>query len=275
MSDIDRINRIAEAAEQADGVAPIDEATWLAIRRGIGVYEWVTDEGFALLIGDDLSLCVHPDHRGEGVGARLLEQALAEQDHPGLQAWSHADHPAAARLAEAHGFERVRELWVMRRLTSEELPVVPTLDAAVIRPFEPGDEDELIRVNGEAFADHPEQGAMDAGNLADRMAQSWYDPAGLLVADAGDGHLVGFHWTKQHSPEVGEVYVVGVAPEAQGTGVGRALTLAGLEHMASRGVDEVILYVESDNEPAKAVYTKLGFTHADLDTHVMYRRPEA
>lgn len=272
MSDIDRIRRVADAAEATDGSAPLDEATWLSLRRGLGVYEWVTDEGFALVIGDDLSVCVHPEHRGQGHGGRLLELALAERDHPGLQAWSHCDHPAAARLAEKHGFAKVRELWVMRRPTSEPLPVVPALEGAKIRSFHPGDEDELIRVNAAAFASHPEQGAMDTGNLAERMAQSWYDPEGLLVAEAGERHLVGFHWTKLHSPEVGEVYVVGVDPAAQGSGVGRALTVAGLKHLAARGVDEVILYVESDNEPAKAVYSKLGFTHAPEDTHVMYRK---
>ena len=34
----------------------------------------------------------------------------------------------------------------------------------------------------------------------------------------------------------------------------------------------MILYVESDNAPALAVYSRLGFTHADVDTHVMYAR---
>jgi mycothiol synthase len=272
VSDIDRIRKVAEAAEATDGSAPLDEATWLSLRRGLGVYEWVTAEGFALVIGDDLSVCVDPDHRGQGLGERLLEQALAERGHPGLQAWSHCDHPAAARLAEKHGFAKVRELWVMRRPTSEPLPVVPVLTGAKIRSFLAGDEDELIRVNSAAFATHPEQGGMDAGNLAERMAQAWYEPEGLLVADAGEGRLLGYHWTKRHSPDVGEVYVVGVDPAAQGTGVGRALTVAGLKHLAARGVDEVILYVESDNEPAKAVYTKLGFTHAPEDTHVRYRR---
>jgi mycothiol synthase len=51
------------------------------------------------------------------------------------------------------------------------------------------------------------------------------------------------------------------------------LTLAGLHHLTGLGVDEVLLYVESDNGPAVAVYSRLGFGHADADTHVQYRRP--
>ena len=112
---------------------------------------------------------------------------------------------------------------------------------------------------------------MDAANLAERMAQPWFDPEGLLVATDGD-RLLGFHWTKQHSPELGEVYVVAIAPEAQGRGLGGVLTLAGLHHLADRGVSEVLLYVESDNRPAIAVYRRLGFGHEARDTHVMYRR---
>jgi mycothiol synthase len=112
---------------------------------------------------------------------------------------------------------------------------------------------------------------MDAANLARRMAEPWFDPAGLLVADDGSG-VLGFHWTKQHDDRTGEVYVVGVSPQAQGRGLGTVLTLAGLHHLAGLGVEEVLLYVESDNAPAVAVYSRLGFEHADADTHVQYRR---
>jgi mycothiol synthase len=143
-----------------------------------------------------------------------------------------------------------------------------------VRAYTPADAEEVVRVNAAAFAAHPEQGAMDAANLAERMAQPWFDPAGLLVAeDAGrPGRLLGFHWTKQHSPDLGEVYVVGIDPVAQGRGLGKLLTLAGLHHLAGRGVREVLLYVESDNAPAVAVYSGLGFGHEQADTHVMYER---
>ena len=146
---------------------------------------------------------------------------------------------------------------------------VPTVDGVTIRGYRPDDADEVLRVNATAFAHHPEQGSMDAANLAERMAEPWFDPAGLLVADAGDG-LLGFHWTKQHSAELGEVYVVAVDPAAQGRGLGRALTAAGLAHLASLGVRRIILYVESDNAPAVATYSHLGFAHTQ--THVQYAR---
>jgi mycothiol synthase len=112
---------------------------------------------------------------------------------------------------------------------------------------------------------------MDEDNLARRMAEPWFDPSGLLVAEDESG-MLGFHWTKRHDAQHGEVYVIGVAPRAQGRGLGRLLTLAGLEHLAGLGLDEVLLYVESDNAPAIALYSRLGFEHADADTHVQYAR---
>jgi len=261
---LDLIRAVADAATETDAAAPLDEATWLSLRAGDeGWAGVVTESGFALTRGEDLHLVVHPDFRGRGLATSWLDDI----DGP-AQAWSHGDHPAAAALASRFAFSRVRDLWVMRRSMSEPLPPMPDV---AIRVGTPADADELLRVNAEAFAHHPEQGSMDAANLAARMGEPWFDPAGLLVAMDGE-RMLGFHWTKQHSAELGEVYVVGIDPTAQGRGLGRALTLAGLHHLAGLGVAEVLLYVEADNHAARATYARLGFTHADADTHVMYRR---
>ena len=227
---------------------------------------WVVDDGFALLRGHDLDVAVAPDGRGRGAGTALVGAAL-EGAPTSVTAWSHADHPAAAALARRFGFEATRRLWVMER---DAGPVdVPPVEGVTIRGYRDSDADEVIRVNGAAFAHHPEQGSMDAANLAERMAEPWFDPAGLLVADAGDG-LLAFHWTKVHDADHGEVYVVAVDPAAQGRGLGRDVTAAGLTHLASRGVRRILLYVEADNEAAIATYSKLGFEHTT--THVQYFR---
>ena len=273
MSASDRIAAIASAAEREDGAAPLDEATQLALRHDPdGVRSWERDDAFALVVGDELSLVVDPAARRHGLGGALLDEVLAAAGQVPLRAWSHADHPAAARLAATRGFDRVRELWVMRRPSTGALPDLVLPEGVTVRGYRPDDEDELLRVNAAAFAGHPEQAGMDAANLAERMAEPWFDPAGLLVAEDRDGGLLGFHWTKRHSPDLGEVYVVAIAPEAQGRGLGGVLTLAGLHHLAGHGVGEVLLYVESDNRPAIALYAGLGFGHAARDTHVMYRR---
>ena len=260
-------------AEAEDGAAPVDEAALMALaHHGLcGHAFWAAgDDGFALLRGSSLDLVVQPSARGAGLGGALAEAALAEAP-PDVTAWSHADHPAAHRLADRFGFSAVRSLWVMSR---EAGPVeVPPVAGVTIRGYRDSDADEVLRVNAAAFAHHPEQGSMDAANLAERMAEPWFDPAGLLVADDGspEHRLLAFHWTKQHDAEHGEVYVVAVDPAAQGRGLGKAVTAAGLAHLAERGVRRIILYVESDNAPAIATYSKLGFAHTS--THVQYARP--
>ncbi|GEP33625.1 mycothiol acetyltransferase [Nocardioides szechwanensis] len=264
------VEEIAAEAEAVDGAAPVDEAIWRALRHHPEqVRSFHDDDGFALLVGPELSLVVRPEARGRGIGRALLGQALAEAPEGTLLAWSHADHPAAAALAATHGFESIRALWVMRRPTAMPLPELVVPRTVTLRSYRPDDASEVVRVNAAAFAAHPEQGRMDAEDLAARMAEKWFDPAGLIVADAGDGTLRGFHWTKRHSPQLAEVYVVAIDPAAQGQGLGKVLTLAGLRHLAD--ADEVLLYVESDNAPAIAVYSGLGFTHAPTDTHVQYR----
>jgi len=267
MLDVEGLARLTEAA---DGVAPLDEATLLEVRnRPEAVTVWGDARGFGLVHGDELSLVVLPHERGTGLGRRLL--LLAPET--ATLAWSHGDHPAARALAAAHGWTRARELWVMRRPASLEVPAVEVPDGVTVRGFEAGDEEEILRVNAAAFAHHPEQGSLSLDGLQERMREPWFSPEGLITAwDDESGRLLAFHWTKVATPESGEVYVVGVDPAAQGRGLGRLVTLAGLSHLVSRGVDEIHLYVEGDNQPALGLYSGLGFTHAAADTHVQYQR---
>ena len=288
------VRRVVAAATETDGRSPLNEAALLSLRHdGLsGSTLWVAGadpdlDGFALLSDSgELNLVVTPSARGKGIGRALAEAALEASDKE-VSAWSHGNHPAAAALADGLGLDRVRDLWVMRRSLVEPLPEVTIPTGVVVRPFEPGrDEDAFLATNAEAFIDHPEQGSLTRADLDQRMAEDWFDPAGFFLAEPADAvpdgdssvdspPLLGFHWTKVHQgdPAYGEVYVVGVSPVAQGSGLGKALTLTGLHHLRSLGLGEVILYVESDNAPAVAVYRGLGFSHADQDTDVMYLRP--
>ncbi len=295
--DPDLLDAVVDQATKEDGAEPLNEAAQLALRRhgleGSALFTAGAD-GFAWVHGGEVDLVVRPDARGHGIGTALVEEVLAGYSGASLGAWSHGDHPAAAVLAERFGFNRVRDLWVMRRPLGLEadLPPLEQSPEVAVRRFRPGaDEDDLLALNAEAFVEHPEQGALTRADLDQRMAEPWFDPEGFFVAEpapaphpAGDGgsapsgatggNLLGFHWTKVHdtAPPIGEVYVVGVSPRAQGMGVGRMLTLAGLHHLADLGLGEVHLYVEADNAAAIRVYSRLGFTHAHADTHVMYRR---
>ena len=274
----DVVKSVLSAAAASDGLDPLDEAALLRLRhRGLDESAlWVAGaEGFAWLRDGALDLVVAPSSRGRGLGGLLAAAAVPPSGR--LTAWSHGNHPAAAALAPRFGLRRVRDLWVMRRPLSDLPPLAdlrtdPSVD---VRAFRVGaDEDAFLAVNAAAFAHHPEQGGMTRADLDARVAEPWFDPEGFFLAWRGD-ELLGYHWTKVHAEpagDFGEVYVVGIAPTAQGEGLGRLLTLTGLHHLAGRGLPQVILYVESDNAPAVAVYERLGFTHAASDTHVMYAR---
>ncbi|EST39351.1 hypothetical protein N566_02440 [Streptomycetaceae bacterium MP113-05] len=221
-------------------------------------------------------LVVHPAHRGRGHG-RKLGQALLDSSGKRLRLWAHGGHPAARHLAQLLGLALFRELRQMRcPLAAFERTEPAFPEGVTVRTFQPGADDEAwLALNAAAFAHHPEQGGLTQQDLEDRKGQPWFDPHGFFLAtrrrpDGGE-QLVGFHWTKVHSAEqLGEVYVVGVAPDEQGSGLGRALTATGLRHLArDRSLPTAMLYVDADNGPAVAVYERLGFrTH---ETDLMYR----
>ena len=159
-----------------------------------------------------------------------------------------------------------------RSLRDADEPAAP--DGVRIRTYAgTADDAELLRVNNAAFVTHPEQGGWTGADLAERRAEPWFDPDGLFLAfDEQTNTLQGFHWTKVHPEKagLGEVYIVGVDPSAQGSGLGGLLTAVGTAHLARclAGADEptVMLYVESDNTAALRTYRRLGFSQYSVDT---------
>ncbi|AVH57948.1 MULTISPECIES: mycothiol synthase [Streptomyces] len=273
---------LAEAA-RADGQQAVSEQGRLQLKGGAreGVRHLlliVRDElvGYAQLEDTDpveapaAELVVHPGHRGHGHG-RALGSALLAESGKRLRVWAHGGHSAARHLAQVLGLTLFRELRQMRRsLADLNLPEPKLPNGVRVRSFVPGRDDAAwLAVNAAAFAHHPEQGSLTQRDLDDRMAEPWFDPSGFFLAFRGD-ELLGFHWTKVHAAEqLGEVYVLGVHPGAQGTGLGKALTTIGLRHLAAQGMPTAMLYVDADNKSAVTVYERLGFlTH---ETDLMYR----
>jgi mycothiol synthase len=280
---VEQVLALMRAADDTDGAPPLSEQVVLHLRAP-AVHLLALENGrivgYAHVEDDAAELVVHPLHRRRGLGRALVTAAMAvadEQSGGRLRIWAHGDHPSASALAIRLGFDRVRVLLQLRRPLSKPLDEVVLPAGVRLRAFRPGLDDEgWLALNAAAFAEHPEQGRWTLEDLRLRLREPWFDAAGFLLAEDGDGRLLGFHWTKVHGggPDgheaIGEVYVLGVAPGVHGGGLGRALTLAGLRHLRDRGLEQVMLYVDESNARAVTLYQKLGFVRWSSD--VSYQR---
>jgi mycothiol synthase len=280
--DVADVAELLAAVQAVTGHRPLADRAWLDLVQGgragfAGFLAWEHDQAdrpiaYAQVSRDNdswgLELVVDPAHDGDlgDLGRELLGRALdtVREAGGGHVHWWVVDPTATHEaLAAELGLHPGRQLHQMRR----PLPVGLAYDLTT-RPFEVGrDEPAWLEVNNRAFHWHPEQGGWDLATLAARERKPWFDPAGFLLHER-DGRLAGFCWTKihdQHDPVLGEIYVIAVDPDFHGLGLGRALTLAGLDHLARRDVTVGMLYVEADNTAALRLYEQLGFTvhHTD------------
>jgi mycothiol synthase len=288
--DFEVLAPLLRAAERADGRRPLGERRWLElVSPGQGQTHVIglcvgprggAIDGYGHLSGDDgkwdLEIVVHPDRRsGIGVEAVLLDAAVDAISAAGgghLTLWRTAAGPRSDAVAGRAGFALEREVLQLR----VDLPVPDAVRAAAsaaaagagLRAFRPDhDEQAWLDVNNRAFADHPEQGGWTIDDLLTRERREWFDPAGFLVLEI-DGHLAGSCWTKMHRDgptPLGEIYVISVDPDLRHRGLGRALAVAGLDHLSGAGITVGMLYTDATNEPALALYRSLGFTVHHVD----------
>lgn len=282
--EVDAVVTLVAAASAEDGFSALNEAALLHLRHprpevqhllasraghrmGYAQLDQTPTTGTPSSVG---LLVVHPGSRRSGVGTALLTELIARSSVP-LQIWAMGNSPAAQALAARLGLRVARELLVMTRQLAQPVPEVPVPPGVDLRTFVVGqDEDAWLRLNARAFRGHPEQGQLTRADLNERIAQEWFDAAGFFLA-VRDQTLVGFHWTKQHGDALGEVYVLGVDPDAGGHGLGKALLSRGLAHLRERGNSTVELYVEAHHARAVGLYRSYGFTVASRD--VMYAQP--
>jgi ribosomal protein S18 acetylase RimI-like enzyme len=127
-----------------------------------------------------------------------------------------------------------------------------------------GDVARLLRDFNTEFDDVvPEQ-----GELAERMGGllAGGETSVLLVGDGPDGIAVlRFRqaiWAAGLECYLAELYV---APDHRGSGLGRALMTAAIEHARSRGAAWMDLGTSEDDVAARALYESLGFSNREGD----------
>jgi mycothiol synthase len=286
-AELGAVTELLAAASEADAHPALGEHAWLDLVQGgrdgfASLLAWEQGHphpvGYAQVsLGENasaghrswaLEVVVDPHHRtpGNTVAQDLVHGAIdliASEGGGHLHLWVSQPAPYHERMAEAVGLSPGRALYQMRRsLPAAEHAGIET------RPFRPGqDEADWLEVNNRAFRWHPEQGGWTPETLRARQAQPWFDPQGFLLYYQ-DQRLAGFCWTKvhhDHAGALGEIYVIAVDPDFANQGLGRQLTLAGLDYLTAKGLPEAMLYVDATNVPALKLYISLGFTVNHID----------
>jgi mycothiol synthase len=277
--DVARVRALADAVEAATGIVPLGDDAWTGMHartgRDRGLFD-ASGDAYAHLARHhehewSIELVVVPDATVDRDA--LLADALgviADDGGGHVTYWVHGTEsdPGSDARAKGAGFVAERDLLQMR----VPLPLADRArwpEGTTVRTFRVGeDEAAWVPVNNRAFAGHPEQGAWTVDMLRAREQEDWFDPEGFVLAFDAVG-LAGFCWTKIHPAQpprepdaLGEIYVIGADPSRHGRGLGRALTTAGLESLAARGITVGMLYVDADNDAAVGLYRALGFvTH--------------
>ncbi len=270
------VEEIEAAVRRADGHSALGDAVWRDLAHpGVdSVGFFAGDDAYAHIARAEngvarqwsLAVTVAPAARTTDARVVLVGAALEHVARCGggrVASWVLGADAAIDRDLAECGFAADRDLYEMR------VPLPLATDVALptgftLRDFVPTrDDDAWLAVNNRAFAGHEEQGDWTADTLARRRGEAWFDPSLFLVAVDALG-VAGFNWCKVHpatdvDPPLGEIYVIGVDPRAQGTGLGRALAVAGLERLAARGIMIGMLFCAADNLPALQLYRALGF----------------
>jgi mycothiol synthase len=284
---------LIKAAHDFDGTPPIAEHVLLHLRHGGDksdshivlekdnkVIAYAHLDATDLVAGPSVEAVVHPNHRSKGLGSSILKEAIKVCGDK-TRIWSHGDLPAAKAIAASLNLERLWSNLLMSKPLGEIQPVTSKYP---IRTFIP-DFDNLpfLSLNNKVFANYPDQGGWSEDDLKVRLNESWFDEKGFFIAE-DKGELIGFCWTKIHGAHthshtgedddhgheaLGEIYVLAVNPDYKGQGVGRDLTITGLNYLKYQGLNNVMLYVGVENKPAVNLYKSLGFNEFGSD--VMYR----
>ena len=284
---------LIKAAHDFDGTPPIAEHVLLHLRHGGDksdshiVFEEANQviayahlDATDLVAGPSVEAVVHPNHRGKGLGSLILKEAI-EVCGDKTRIWSHGDSPAAKAIAASLKLER---LWSNLLMSKSLGDIQPVTSNYPIRIFIPDfDNQAFLSLNNKVFANYPDQGGWSEDDLKVRLNESWFEKEGFFVAE-DKGELIGFCWTKIHGAHthshsdqdddhghdaLGEIYVLAVNPDYKGQGVGRDLTITGLNYLKYQGLNNVMLYVGVENKPAFNLYKSLGFNEFGSD--VMYR----
>jgi mycothiol synthase len=216
-----------------------------------------TVRAYAILLGDDAVVCVHPEAEGQGTGTvlrRWAEARAAERGTTVLRQFACGATDGARRLLREAGYAPVQEYFRLRA----DLAAVPPAPDVPLRTFEPGDEVVLHRLVQDAFAEiEGNQEQTLEQWRAKGIAKAGHDPSLWLLLDDDEG-LAGAALGERWEQATGYVGELAVAARARGRGYGRALLLGLFAAFRRAGLQHAELSVHGRNRGALALYESVG-----------------
>jgi len=213
-----------------------------------------------------LDCAVHPAYRRRGLATKLFSRAMnrirgleVRVVHVNIG----QDNIVAAKTLTKLGFRLIRQFLELR-LDVGHADGFESHTAIECSYLQPGQEDELARLQNRAFADAWGYNPNTAKTIAFRISQSSSSPRDIVLA-YDQGKAIGCCWTgiicEEGMPSVrkGRIHMLGVDPNHRGKGTGRELMVIGLNRLRARGLTVAELTVDGENKAACALYKSLGF----------------
>jgi len=274
-TDLDAVRAVMDASLLVDAMPGHTDAD---VDRAVARLRVDPDGTAVALAGDEVvgyctprldDLTVHPGHRRNGHGRRLVDEArhiAAERGFARLQLHG-PQHLAATRaFIDALGFRYHSSLWRFELGPEVPVPAPVFPDDVVVRGLDlESDVEAFVELLNDTFVDHPTPLSWTVDAVRFYHTLPSFDPSGILLvapAAAAD-RLVAFARVELGPPvggrPVGDIRLIGVRRAWRGRGLGRELLRWGIAHQRDRGAGVVELSVEALNETATRIYRAAGF----------------
>jgi mycothiol synthase len=213
--------------------------------------------GYAILLGDDALVSVHPRAEGQGNGTvlrRWAEVRAAERGTEVLRQFAFGANDGARRHLSEAGYEQAQRYFRLRA----DLADVPPPPDVPLRTFEPADEAAVHRLIQDAFEAIEGNTPQTLDEWRSRgLAKPGHDPALWLLLEDDEG-MAGAALGERWENGLGYVAELATAARARGRGYGRALLLGLFAAFRRAGLRHAELSVHGRNRGALALYESAG-----------------